>query len=328
MRVATYNLYLGADLTLVLGESGPGRGPEELATNLAVVRDQLAVTAFPRRAPAVARLLARERPDLVGLQEVCTWTADGVALWDAGAELLDALEAAGEPYDLVVTQPSFAGTGPVSFPTSSVQQLRLGGSNAILRRQRSAVRVEQTTMGHFASAMSTLLLGTTPVSITRGWCAARCRVPDERTGAEVAFTFVDTHTEANDETARHSQHEELTAALPETGPAVVVGDLNATPDRVRMPPGFVDAWAAMGGAHSGPDAATGVQAADLRNAVPRLHERIDYVWVRGMRVRGCGRFGADPADRTADGLWPSDHAGVIADLEPLDPGRTDGTRCP
>ena len=94
-RVATYNLYLGADLTLVLGP----QGPDEIRDNLVEVLRQLQVTAFPKRAAALAALIARERIDLVGLQEVCTWSADGSPLWDFKADLLTALEAAGEPYD-------------------------------------------------------------------------------------------------------------------------------------------------------------------------------------------------------------------------------------
>ena len=45
-------------------------------------------------------------------------------------------------------------------------------------------------------------------------------------------------------------------------------------------------------------------------------ERIDYVWVRGVTVRGCRVVGDQPGDRTTPHrLWPSDHAAVVADLE-------------
>ena len=69
VRVATYNLYLGADLALLFGVTDMA----ELAEQVEVVRRQLDATRFPERAAAVAALLARERPHLVGLQEVSRW---------------------------------------------------------------------------------------------------------------------------------------------------------------------------------------------------------------------------------------------------------------
>src|ERR1700755_1672268 len=106
-RVATYNLYLGADLSLVIGP----QGPDEIRENLTEVLRQIEATAFPKRVDALAALITRERVDLVGLQAVCTWTADGNPLWDFLPDLLTALEAAGEPYDVLVEQSTFRGAG-------------------------------------------------------------------------------------------------------------------------------------------------------------------------------------------------------------------------
>ncbi|TVP71501.1 MAG: hypothetical protein EA340_04540 [Nitriliruptor sp.] len=40
---------------------------------------------------------------------------------------------------------------------------------------------------------------------------------------------------------------------------------------------------------------------------------IDLILIRdGMRARDAQVIGIDPALRTPDGLWPSDHAGVVA----------------
>lgn len=108
-------------------------------------------------------------------------------------------------------------------------------------------------------------------------------------------------------------------------PPVLTGDLNAEPssDEVRALTGraavavpgvvFLDAFEVAG---EGPGATW-----DRRN--PHTHDsyepdrRIDYVLVgkpveggRG-RVLACRRFGDTPVD----GVWPSDHFGVVADLE-------------
>ena len=118
---------------------------------------------------------------------------------------------------------------------------------------------------------------------------------------------MNTHTEAYDEQVRNAQRDELLAAIGDPGRSVVlVGDFNATPDRVGMP-------SAVRRRLGRPREAghTCGQAADLRNAVSALHERIDYVWVRDAEVVDCRLIGAEPAeDRTESGLWPSDHAGV------------------
>ena len=59
------------------------------------------------------------------------------------------------------------------------------------------------------------------------------------------------------------------------------------------------------------------QAEDLRNPESQANERIDLVLYRGrFRVTDLSVPGTDPATgRTPDGLWPSDHFGVLSHLE-------------
>jgi hypothetical protein len=55
--------------------------------------------------------------------------------------------------------------------------------------------------------------------------------------------------------------------------------------------------------------------ADLRNEVVDLDSRIDLILVRGgCASREAKVIGIDPALRTPDGLWPSDHAGVVGQV--------------
>jgi endonuclease/exonuclease/phosphatase family metal-dependent hydrolase len=305
LRVGTYNIYLGADLSLILGP----RSPEELVANRLEVQRQLAATAFPQRAPAIAGLLVRERLDLVGLQEVCTWHLEGELVWDFGAELLAALETLGEPYDVLCSEAAFGGTGEVAGPDGPAQ-MRLRGSNVILARRSAHLEVESTRSGMFGSTLR-MPADTAMVAIARGWCAARLRYD------EAEFSFVNTHTEAYGADWRDRQRDELLEALPpDSEPVIVVGDFNATPDQVGMPPSYVDAWTASGHASDDPAGATCCQAADLRNEASTLTARIDYVWARGFDVRSSARFGGEDADRTDGGLWPSDHAGVAVELTP------------
>lgn len=308
VRVATFNLYLGADLNILLGQ----RQPDEIVANLVEVRRQLTRTAFPSRVGAVARMLAGEQLDLVGLQEACVWQADGQPLWDYTSELLRALDRIGEPFEVVLAQPTFRGAGDVPL-YGRVAALELSGSNTILRRRGSGVRVRSVRTGMYGQALSMTAMGDTEVTIARGWCAADCAPEDD---PAAVFTFIDTHTEAYDRESRNGQRDELVTMLPPgDAPVVLVGDFNSVPEEIGMPRGLQDAWIAAGNGADPTDASTCCQAPDLSNAESSLTERIDYVWVRGVDVVSSHRMGAEPADQSESGLWPSDHAGVVAEVE-------------
>lgn len=310
IRVASYNLYLGADLSVLFGATDAA----DLERRVRAVHAQLRATGTAERSEAVARLLARHRPDLVGVQELTTLaarTADGErVLSDFRAQLTEALERAGCAYDVHAVGCSFAGAMPV--PGHGV--LALTGQNAVLVRRDGPVRVDAEQTGRFDRTVEvpTRVAGLS-FPIERGWVAVTCRAGGR------AFRFVNTHLEVYDEATRDAQRDELLDVLGDepgdelgAGAVVVVGDFNATPERLAMPADLVDAWVAGGG--PGPGHTCG-QAADLANPVSALSQRIDYVFVRGLDVVGCTVVGADPEDRTVPGrLWPSDHAAVLAEL--------------
>jgi hypothetical protein len=51
------------------------------------------------------------------------------------------------------------------------------------------------------------------------------------------------------------------------------------------------------------------------NAVSQLYQRIDLILTRGaVEGQNIALYGASPATRTPDGLWPSDHAGVASQI--------------
>ncbi len=300
MVVATYNLYLGADLSLVLGE----RETAELAFNLDEVQRQLLATSFDRRAALVADAIVEHAPDLIGLQEVCTWTLEGETLWDFGKLLTDALADREVKYDVVCDVQTFGGSALLGADAGLPGTITLSGSNMILRRADSLVTVTQTGSGLFGEALDVTSLNTDELAITRGWCGAACEIGGR------PFAVVDTHTEAYDAASRNFQRDELLAAAAGwAGPLVVVGDFNAQPADVGMPEEFLDAWAVRG---EGPGL-TCCQAPDLGNPENLFSERIDYVWVRGAEVERVALLGESPLSGP-DLRWPSDHAGVVARL--------------
>jgi hypothetical protein len=97
-----------------------------------------------------------------------------------------------------------------------------------------------------------------------------------------------------------------------------------TPYQVMNDAGFIDVWKERRGPKRRRDRATGdtcCQDKDLLNLVSGLDRRIDLIWVRtaqfnhwGPTVRGvrANTIGDAESDRTPDGLWYSDHAGVSA----------------
>ena len=61
---------------------------------------------------------------------------------------------------------------------------------------------------------------------------------------------------------------------------------------------------------------TAGQAELLENVPSKLDHRIDYVLYqpRGVEAVAAEVLGEELEDRTPTGLWPSDHAGVVATL--------------
>ncbi|MGH8978210.1 MAG: endonuclease/exonuclease/phosphatase family protein [Acidimicrobiia bacterium] len=112
---------------------------------------------------------------------------------------------------------------------------------------------------------------------------------------------------------------------PRTFPAVVVGDLNSEPDsdEIRMLTGlaavpvpgvvFRDTWRVANGDAPG-HTVSNDNPFDAANLF--LDQRIDYVLAGVPKLggvghaRSCGVFGNAPSN----GMWPSDHFGVVAEL--------------
>ena len=107
ITVMTRNLYLGADLTPVMGAASP----EEIPGVVGEVWSRIVLNDFPARAEAIAREIQSTRPDVVGLQEVAKFRiqspgdflvgnpqAATAVEYDYLMLLLDALEARGLSY--------------------------------------------------------------------------------------------------------------------------------------------------------------------------------------------------------------------------------------
>jgi endonuclease/exonuclease/phosphatase family metal-dependent hydrolase len=341
--VATYNVYLGADLNPLFAQSSfPG-----LVGAAGEVYAAMEATDFTERAGAIADLIAQRRPDVVGLQEVALWelapgtiqspTAPFVPTYDFLELLLDELAARGVPYDAVATTDNFTGALPIdlagdapAFPGSTwarftqrdVTVVRAGLPERHLSVDETSV---QETNYAAEVTIPSGVAGVPDYRVPRGWSSVDVTVKG------FTFRFFNTHLEAFSEAVRNLQAEELAAEIAASPyPPVVVGDINSRPPgcsfntvafQTLLDAGLVEVWPVVhrrdpcGGVTSG-------QAADLLNAESRLDHRIDVVMfdpdhLTAIRTEVIGDEQRDRSSPT--GFWPSDHAGSVATLKTVRP---------
>jgi endonuclease/exonuclease/phosphatase family metal-dependent hydrolase len=197
---------------------------------------------------------------------------------------------------------------------------RLTMRDAIIARRGAGVKAKNATLGHYSDASTfkvPVFGGAAAIPFTRGWAAVDANVRGKK------FHFVDTHLESeNAGTFREDQAAELVAA---GGPAgqpntVLVGDLNSDPS---IPPGsdpnadsssniaFNRIAAAGFTALTGP-ANTSGHAEILNNPNDNTFtKRIDWILTNNPSIR---MKSSRVLNRFANGLWGSDHGGVLSVL--------------
>jgi len=257
LDVQTYNLDLGADLTpLFLATDIPS-----LHKAAAQVYADVEASKPAERMQAVARIIAKQRPDVVGLQEVATWqlapylTFGGYPMavgpyqttYDFLGLLLNDLAALGVGYQALSSDVTFdsAVAVPIAIPISETTAARYIDRNVVLvsdgLTRHAAVGNPQDA--NYQAKFKVSLLGV-PVSVGRGWASI------DITQRGRTFRFFDTHLEAYGTTAlkddiRNPQAVELAATVTSSPyPTITVGDLNARPTMCatwRQPPQPEDA---------------------------------------------------------------------------------------
>lgn len=341
IKVMTQNLYIGTDI-LALAEAESVCGLLRAASD---ALDELEQNDYRQRIEALAALILEHSPHVLGVQEAVTVSyADFFGIEYQFEDYLAALiEALDGQYYLVGTRSSAelevpanrVGSCDEDNPFSAVDvRATVVDQDAFLCR----ADIECEPAGEMNFNVNTVV--STPagdVAVERGWVAVRARVK----GRE--FQLFNTHLEVNSNallrTVQYAQSLELVTflnSLKTNGlPQVVLGDFNSDENagfpecaeldfcqssyQVMQNAGFVDTWTQRGGKPV--PGYTCCQDADLRNPETGLLERIDQVWVRAApgrrnstRVRGVQArvVGDKPGDLTVpDGLWPSDHGGVV-----------------
>jgi endonuclease/exonuclease/phosphatase family metal-dependent hydrolase len=280
----------------------------------------------------VARQIAATNPHLVSLQEVGTLST-GTTKDDLKVEfdylqlLLDSLGTLGARYTPVASVQTWEAT------LLSSMGLYARSSWRVVILARADLKAEDFTVSNFSGTKWTAVLSfplpalngradLCPVALTGGACV----MPFPRGWASVdvtyrgkQFRYINAHLESMSASRNKSQGNELLNGPANTTlPVVIAADLNcdlsnpadskyATCKNI-LDAGFVDSWGAANPGEPG-----------FTKDLPAMTMRGDYVMARGpFGFQASVLVGEDPADKTASGLWASNHSGVVSRLRLAD----------
>jgi endonuclease/exonuclease/phosphatase family metal-dependent hydrolase len=322
LSVMTQNLYLGSSLEPAI-EAKDGR---EFLIAVATIYGTAVATDFPKRAQTIARTIADERPDLIGLQEVTKWTAtrsDGgpdLPNYDFLEILMAALEAEGLNYSVVGVVNNASISAPLvnpglecdgTFPAFDCSATLLD-RDAILVNDDTGITVtpRSLTTGRF-KAQASLQTPLGPSSFDRGWLYVDLRYKGRD------FRFANTHLEVESYAAVQTRQAREFIRIVQKGrpgPVIAAGDFNSAADGSNtrsyaiLTDYFVDMWdESRHGA-----GLTCCQDGALQNTESEYGVRIDLVLGKGNVRSNWARVLPLPIEGAqALPLWGSDHGGVI-----------------
>jgi len=321
--VMTYNVNEGTDFQQVVGATTLS----QFLLGVGQILTQVQGTNPPERMQAVSRQILEAQPELLSLQELDQWytgtfdpltgTCRTMTLqYDMLQELLSDLAAEGGHYKVAVqvTQYAFPPT-PGLIPPSNYICVSVNDYNVILARTDLPSWIFQWSNPQSGQFVNEVVL-TTPIGevpLPRSWAS----VDAEFFGT--SFLFIDTHLESFDPTIRELQGGELRAGPASSSlPVVIAMDSNAQAFPLPQDPtytdfisaGYNDAWSTLYPKRAG---LTCCQDEADNNPVSELYQRIDLVLTHGsVEPWGAVLIGADALSRLPDGLWPSDHATLVA----------------
>jgi endonuclease/exonuclease/phosphatase family metal-dependent hydrolase len=316
LRVMTQNLYVGS----FFQELAAATTASDYITATTIIYQHILATRPAERAAVIADEIAGLRPDIVGLEQAAILRT-GIArpatavTFDLLQSLLQELAARGVRYETVAVTPGL----DAEVPTALGFDVRVTLRDALIVRadllEEGHVKLSNLQIRHYVAAPRKV----TPFGVfgdTEGYAAIDVAWRGRQ------FRFVTTHFDTSPALAVPQAQELVQTGANTTLPVVLVCDCNANPDAPTDPSfpaylllknaGFVDAFRTARPTDPG---FTFGQAENLLNVTSNLSHRIDLVQFRGpFTVEDVQVVGASPADRTRLGLWPSDHAGVVATL--------------
>jgi endonuclease/exonuclease/phosphatase family metal-dependent hydrolase len=314
LTIMTRNIYVGTDVDAIIAGGD---------INLAL--QTLIATNFPERAQAFADEIALSNPDVIGLQEVSELFVSTPALpADMDVDYLDILMSvlSANGLDYVVVGEILNTDASIDVPEAAFHA-ELRDYDVMLARKDVAV-------SHVETANYIARLIVPGFEIIRGYVAADVVVHGR------SYRIVNTHLEPfipgypGDQLQVQQAAELLDILSGNSMPTIMMGDMNtmdsAGPigDTYRMlSSDFVDVWTKKSG-HVNDPGETCCEASDLLNSPSTLNRRFDLILFRsdlpnhgndGLGSVFARVVGNQESDRTIpSGLWPSDHAGVVATI--------------
>lgn len=319
--VMTRNLYDGTDRTGLLEAT---TFPEFVAA-VDFAYSNMLNTKPKDRLALIAKEIAANKVDVVALQEASIWRTGTSSLitgsvtpaetvqFDFLQILLDELKRLNEFYAVAGVLPGLDVQLPGSF-----QDIRLTDRDVIIYRRDLLNRGIQVTnlqeQDYLSQASYPVAALNVQVTERSGW------VSIDLVQGKLTTRVAATHLNFNpsfDPTIATAQAKELLATAGNSSlRTVLLGDFNSNAGNPLDPTfatyqtilngGYKDAWLVNGNAAG----VTCCQDEDLANTVSNLSVRYDLILIKGI----SGRRAQIVGDQQLSGLWPSDHAGVIATL--------------
>lgn len=322
LTVMTQNMDNGTDFGLIFNAS-----PQNLLAQVGTTYAEVQSSNIPERAKAVAKEIDIARPDLVALQEVFTYRVGPIGgpattvTYDALQSLLDALGQRGLHYAPVAVLTNLDTETPASVPSAGIFDVRVTDHDVVLARTDlpvSQLRLSNIQAEHFTTnaVLPNPLFG--GLTILRGWISVDGIMRGK------PFRFVTTHLESLSPQIQAAQAGELLRGPANTRlPVIFAGDFNSDAQsndpaqnaayRILVGVGFsfTDAWRVT---HpSDPGFTWPLHGEDPFTPSATPYQRIDLVLARGeTHPITVSLVGNRQVDLTPSGLWPSDHAGLVA----------------
>jgi hypothetical protein len=317
ITVMTRNMYVGNDVDAIIAALATG-DPEVAARAVLEGAEVLRRTDFPARANAMAAEIDRYRPHVVGLQEVVELHIDLRAFGSAFVldqhfvEILRAaLAARGLANYVVAAEVTAIDATPAPGISLTDHEVLLVDEDRVEWNPASVIAAT------YAANVGPVAPG---VSLIRGFVIIDAIISGQQ--IRIASTHLESGEGAVLSGLRALQVGQLLSEVGSASPAILLGDFNdpaGTPMYVLLrDAGFADVWTAL---RPGALGFTCCDEPDLSNKTSDLDERIDFVFSRGLagpqgKVQGqVTIIGDQPGDRVEGPdyrIWPSDHAGLVA----------------
>jgi len=323
--VMTYNVNEGTDFQQVVG----AQNLQQFLLGVGEILTQVQGTNPPERMQAVAQQILKVQPELLSIQEIDQWyagTFDPVAgtcgtmtlQYDMLQDLLSDLAAQGGHYEVAVEviQYAFPPT-PGLIPATDYVCVSVNDYNVILARTDLSPSIFQWSNPRSGTFMNEVVLPTPigNVPLPRSWATVDAKFFGH------SFLYINTHLESFDANIRELQGAELRAGpANSTLPVVIAVDSNAQAFPLPRDPtyvdfisaGYNDVWSELFPNIPG---LTCCQDEADNNPISQLYQRIDLILTFGkVTPWEAARIGENQKSRLPDGLWPSDHAAVTADV--------------